>query len=91
MLYLVIFGAIVGYSAFVYAMDRLPATIVSVYAFVNPVVAVILGWMIFREPFGPREVIAMILIFAGIAVVKFSGTRESRIVLEASDQVAVND
>ncbi len=91
LLYLVIFGAIVGYSAFVYAMDRLPAAIVSVYAFVNPVVAVILGWLIFREPFGLREMIAMILIFAGIAIVKFSGTPESRIMLEASDQVAVND
>lgn len=91
LLYLVIFGAIVGYSAFVYAMDRLPPAIVSIYAFVNPVVAVILGWLIFREPFGPREAVAMVLIFAGIAIVKFSGTPESKIMLEASDRLAVND
>jgi drug/metabolite transporter (DMT)-like permease len=76
MVYLVVFGAIIGYTAFVYAMDKLPATLVSIYTFVNPVVAVILGSIVFREPFGWRELIAMAFIFAGVAVVKFSGTRK---------------
>jgi drug/metabolite transporter (DMT)-like permease len=91
MLYLVVFGAVVGYSAFVYAMDRLPSAIVSVYTFVNPVVAVFLGWLFFREPFGMRELAAMLLIFAGIAAVKFSGTRESRLVIDGGSEVAVSD
>jgi drug/metabolite transporter (DMT)-like permease len=72
-------------------MDRLPAAVVSIYTFVNPVVAVFLGWLVFREPFGWRELAAMLLIFAGVAVVKFSGTAESRTILDSSKQVAVND
>ena len=69
-LYLVTFGSLVGYSAYVYAMDRLPVAIVSIYPYVNAVVAVALGWLFYREPFGIRETLSMIVIFAGVAVVK---------------------
>jgi drug/metabolite transporter (DMT)-like permease len=69
-LYLVTFGSLVGYSAYVYAMDRLPVAIVSVYPYVNAVVAVALGWLFYREPFGIREMMSMAIIFAGVAVVK---------------------
>jgi drug/metabolite transporter (DMT)-like permease len=70
LVYLVFFGSIVGYSAYVYAMDRLPVAIVSVYPYVNAVVAVALGWLFYREPFGRREALAMAVIFAGVAIVK---------------------
>jgi drug/metabolite transporter (DMT)-like permease len=70
LLYLVFFGSIVGYSAYVYAMDRLPVAIVSIYPYVNAVVAVALGWLFYREPFGRREALAMAIIFAGVAIVK---------------------
>jgi drug/metabolite transporter (DMT)-like permease len=70
LLYLVFFGSLVGYSAYTYALDRLPVAIVSVYPYVNAVVAVGLGWLFYREPFGTREAIAMAIIFAGVAVVK---------------------
>jgi drug/metabolite transporter (DMT)-like permease len=69
-LYLITFGSLVGYSAFVYAMDKLPVAIVSIYPYVNAVVAVSLGWLFYREPFGWRETGAMLVIFAGVAVVK---------------------
>jgi drug/metabolite transporter (DMT)-like permease len=69
-LYLVFFGSIVGYSAYVYAMDRLPVAVVSIYPYVNAVVAVALGWLFYREPFGMRESAAMVVIFAGVALVK---------------------
>jgi drug/metabolite transporter (DMT)-like permease len=68
--YLAMFGGIVGYSAFVYAMANLPVAIASIYNYVNPVVAVALGWVFFREAFGGRELIAMLLIFTGVAIVK---------------------
>jgi drug/metabolite transporter (DMT)-like permease len=70
LLYLICFGSIVGYSAYVYAMDRLPVAIVSIYPYVNAVVAVALGWLFYREPFGRREALAMAIIFAGVALVK---------------------
>jgi len=68
--YLVVFGSLVGYSAYVYAMDRLPVAIVSIYPYANAVVAVFLGWLFYREPFGRRELVAMAIIFAGVAMVK---------------------
>jgi drug/metabolite transporter (DMT)-like permease len=70
LLYLVVFGSLVGYSAFVYAMDRLPVAVVSVYPYVNAVVAVALGWLFYREQFGLRESAAMLVIFASVALVK---------------------
>jgi drug/metabolite transporter (DMT)-like permease len=68
--YLVIFGSIVGYSSYAYALDRLPVAVVSVYPYINSIVAVTLGWLFYREPFGFVEAIAMIVIFVGVAVVK---------------------
>jgi drug/metabolite transporter (DMT)-like permease len=74
-LWLVVFGSIVGYSAFVYVMERLPVSIVSTYNYVNPIVAVFLGWLFYREPFGWREAVAMLTVFAGVAMVKYYAPR----------------
>lgn len=70
--YLIVFGSLIGFTAFIYAMKNLPVAIVSIYTFVNPVVAVALGWLFVREPFGIRELISMLIIFCGIAVVRRS-------------------
>jgi drug/metabolite transporter (DMT)-like permease len=70
LLYLVVFGSIVGYSSYIYALNHLPVAIVSMYNYITPVVAVILGWMFYRERFDPRDVLAMLIIFAGVAIVK---------------------
>ncbi len=84
LIYLVTFGSLVGYSAYVYAMDKLPVAIVSIYPYVNAVVAVALGWLFYREPFGWRETAAMLVIFAGVAVVKRYAEKPSGKVLKAS-------
>ncbi len=73
--YLVIFGSLIGFSAFIYSMARLPVAVVSLYYFVNPVVAVVLGRLMFGEPFGYPQAIAMLIIFAGIFLVKRSELR----------------
>ena len=70
MIYLVLFGTILGYSSFVYALKYLPISTVSLYAYVNPIIAVILGTVVLSEPFSLRIVVAAALVFAGIAVVK---------------------
>lgn len=70
LLYLVCFGSIVGYSSYIYVMDRLPVAVVSIYSYVNAIVAVALGWLFYREPFGFKEAAAMVVIFAAVAVVK---------------------
>ncbi len=68
--YLVVFGSIVGYSAYSFVLDRLPVSVVSIYNYINPIIAVFLGWIFFREHFGVQEVVAMLIIFAGVALVK---------------------
>jgi drug/metabolite transporter (DMT)-like permease len=75
LLWLVVFGAIVGYSAYSYALDKLPVALVSIYTYVNPIVAAVLGWMMYRETFGFREIAAMTVIFIGVAVVKRASVR----------------
>ena len=69
--YLVVFGSIIGYSAFIYAMEHLPVSVVSTYAYVNPIVAVFLGWLFYREPFGSRELLAMAMVISGVIIVKY--------------------
>lgn len=76
--YLIVFGSIVGYSSYIYALEHLPVAVLSIYNYINPVVAVILGWLFYREPFGPREAIAMAIIFAGVAMVKRASARRPR-------------
>ncbi|MEO8025191.1 MAG: EamA family transporter [Bryobacteraceae bacterium] len=68
--WLVVFGSIVAFSAYLYALDRLPVAVISMYTYVNPLVAVTLGWLVYREPFGLREAAAMVIIFLGVAIVK---------------------
>ena len=70
LVYLMIFGSIVGYSSYMYALEKLPVALVSIYTYINPIVAVALGWLFYREPFGWREAAAMAIIFVGVAVVK---------------------
>jgi drug/metabolite transporter (DMT)-like permease len=77
MVYLVLVGSIVGYSAYVYALKHLAVSTVSLYAYVNPIIAVILGTLILAEPFSPRIVVAAALVFAGIGVVRAGATGAS--------------
>jgi drug/metabolite transporter (DMT)-like permease len=68
--YLIVVGSWVGYSAYVYALQHLPVSTVSMYAYVNPVIAVLLGTWLLNEPFGMRVVIASAMVLAGIAIVR---------------------
>ena len=72
MIYLVLIGSIVGYSAYVYALKYLPVSKVSLYAYVNPIIAVILGAVLLGEPASPRILFAAALVLGGIALVKSS-------------------
>lgn len=69
-LYLAVFGSIVGYSAYLFAIQNLPIAIATVYTYVNPLVAVVLGWIVFREPFGKWESASVVVIFLGVYLVK---------------------
>jgi drug/metabolite transporter (DMT)-like permease len=77
-IYLMTFGSVVGYSAYLYALDRLPVAVISIYNYINPLVAVFLGWLFYREGFGMREGIAMLIIFAGVWIVKHNSARAAQ-------------
>lgn len=68
--YLALFGSIIAYSAYLYSLQHLPLAIVSIYTYINPVVAVTLGWLFYREEFGLKELGAMLVIFSGVWLVK---------------------
>ena len=70
--YLVVFGSIVGYTAYAYALHHAPATIVGTYAYVNPLIAVLLGWLLLGESVGPRTFLAMVLILGAVLWIQFS-------------------
>ena len=70
--YLVVFGSILGYSAYSYALRHASATIVGTYAYVNPVIAVILGWLLLHEPVTTRTFVAMGMILVAVVWIQFS-------------------
>jgi drug/metabolite transporter (DMT)-like permease len=73
-IHLIVFGSLVGYTAYVFALKHLPVSTVSMYAYVNPVIAVALGSILLGEPFGLRVVIASGMVLAGIVVVRLRPT-----------------
>lgn len=73
--YLTIFGSIIAYSAYVFALAHMRTTHAALYAYVNPVVAVFLGWLILSEPLTWVSVVAMVIILAGVALVQTAGWR----------------
>jgi drug/metabolite transporter (DMT)-like permease len=70
LVYLSTIGAIGGFVAYTYALRHLAVSFVSLYAYINPVIAVALGVMFLAEPFDTRMMIAAALVFAGVAVVR---------------------
>jgi drug/metabolite transporter (DMT)-like permease len=66
--YLVLFGSLVGFTAFAYCLNELPASTVGTYAYVNPMVAVLLGWLVLREPLTPGLLAGGALIVLSVAL-----------------------
>jgi drug/metabolite transporter (DMT)-like permease len=63
-------GAIGGFVAYTYALRHLPVSLVSLYAYINPVIAVALGVAVLGEPFTARMALAAALVFGGVAIVR---------------------
>jgi len=72
--YLIIFGSILGYASYIYSISNLPLSLVSTYAYINPVIALILGWYVLNEPLTITVFIAAGLILIGVALVKRGST-----------------
>jgi drug/metabolite transporter (DMT)-like permease len=70
LLYLIFVGAIAGFSAYAYALKHLPVATVSLYAYVNPIIAVVLGTLVLQEPFSARMLFAALVVLIGSALVR---------------------
>ena len=68
-LYLVIVGSVIAFAAYSYALQHLDVAIVSLYTYINPVIAVALGTIVLGEPFHVRMAVAAAIIAAGVVIV----------------------
>lgn len=75
LLYLIVFGALIGYSAYVWLLRVTEPALASTYAYVNPVVAVILGWLLAGERMSLGITLAGAVIVAGVVLITTSRTR----------------
>ncbi|MCY1145511.1 EamA family transporter [Actinoplanes sp. Pm04-4] len=78
--YLIVFGSLVAYTAYTWLLDHAAPRIVGTYAFVNPVVAVLLGWWILSEPLTLRTLLATGVIAAGVALIVLAPPPQPRAV-----------
>ena len=69
LIYLVLIGSVVAYACYTYVLRKLPMTIVSLYAYVNPIVAVFLGWIVLDEKLNVQIGIAILITVTGIYIV----------------------
>jgi len=70
LVYLIVFGSIGGFSAYAYALKHMPISTLSLYAYINPIIAVILGVLLLHEPFNIRMILAAVVIFTGVVLVR---------------------
>ena len=75
--YLIVFGALIGFTAYLWLLRVTTAAKVSTHSFVNPVIAVFLGWAIAGEEFTTRTLLASGIIVAAVALITFARARES--------------
>jgi drug/metabolite transporter (DMT)-like permease len=75
--YMVVIGSLVGFSAYVWLLKTVPASTVSTYAYVNPVIAVFLGWAFNDEAIGARTLVAGAAIVAGVALMVSRSTEKA--------------
>jgi len=84
--YLVICGSLIGYTAYIWLLAHVPTSKVSTYAYVNPVVAVFLGWLVLHEPVDAYIVAGSVIVIASVVLVTTSKVRtktESEEMVEA--------
>ena len=77
LIYLITLGSLVAYMAYIWLLSVRPPSLVGTYAYVNPVVAVFLGWLLAGEVITTQQIIALSIILVGVLLVNFSGDKKS--------------
>jgi drug/metabolite transporter (DMT)-like permease len=76
LVYLIFMGSVVGFTCYMWLLRNAPVSTVATYAYVNPVVAVVLGALLLGEPLGPRTVVGGAIIVASVAVIVVARGRD---------------
>lgn len=77
-LYLVIFGSLIGFSAFRFVVERVSPTLAATYAYVNPPVALLVGWWLGNETFSPNVLLGLPIVLSSVALLAWIQTRPLR-------------
>ena len=88
LLYLIVAGSILGYTAYLWLIHRESPTKVGTYAYVNPVVAVLVGYFLGGEPLDLRTILGTLLILVGVIVITTTGSKThapTRLATEEAD------
>jgi len=75
--YLVVFGSLVGFSSYIWLLRNTTPAVASTYAYVNPAVALFLGWALAGEPLSARTGLAAFVILSGVVIITTQRTRGS--------------
>jgi drug/metabolite transporter (DMT)-like permease len=87
--YLIVFGSIVAFTAYTWLLERCSATLIATHTYVNPIVAVLLGWMLAGEPVSSRIVVAGAFVVVSVFCVSLSGEEKREpIVQRAAEDAA---
>ena len=85
--YLVTFGSIVAFSAYIWLLRVVEPALAGTYAFVNPVVAVLLGWAFAGEVLNPQMLGGAALIVVAVALVLLGGRRKAKVPVQSPEAV----
>jgi drug/metabolite transporter (DMT)-like permease len=76
--YLVVFGSLVGFSAFRFLVERVSATLATTYAYVNPPIALLVGWWLGHERFSTQLLLGLPIVLGAVALQTWAHTRAAR-------------
>jgi drug/metabolite transporter (DMT)-like permease len=72
---LVVFGSVVAFSAYRFVVERVSATLASTYAYVNPPVALFVGWWLGSESFSANTLVGLPIVLSGVALLAWAQAR----------------
>ncbi len=91
LLYLIIMGSLVGYLAYMWLLSVRPASLVGTYAYVNPVVAVFLGWIVAGETITVGQAIGLTVIILGLVIVNMSKEKKPLAEVVGKKEMVIED
>ena len=78
-IYLAIFGSFIAYGSYIYAIEHLPISFVTTYAYINPVIALFAGWFVLDEILSFEIILAAIIILFGVWLIKRGNRKNSNL------------